>query len=594
MFFRIFFSVLLLSLVSKIVAQDNSNFAHYFMNPYSINPSFAGTDGRPSLFLTYKKQWVGIEGAPSIANLSFQSPIGKKLGLGFNVTNAERGIINTTSALISNSISIPFSDIITMRFGASVGAVSNSVDIDAIDNVPASTLDNILDQNMYLIGNAGLSVQAKHFNLGVAIPNLFSDQFAASESFSQGSVEPLENLLIFVSNRFYLSQDQRHMIEPYLLYRFSDILPAQIEASLVVHLNHTVWFGGTYKQDFGISALAGFKFNKTFGLGYAYSIANSGENEINSPSHEIQLNLLFGGRKKNRFVYSFVDSEIPRKSKRELALEKRKKELEEKRKREEELAQQLAEQHAKEEERLAKEEAERIARLEKEKQQQEANRIAEQKAEEEREAQAAAANREQQNAAQTQAQQNAQRLAEQKAQAERDRLAKLENERKAKEEQERLANEAKSKAIEPKKEPIKQTEVAKQTEPEVKQTESVVKQNEAEQPPVKPPVRPKTNENLVEKYSTTEPVIVKRGGHLLELNTGEYVIVGVYDSYEHAEKFSDDLFFKGYQSKFGYISQEGYWYVYVFQTNDNEAAKAKRDELRIKQIFSKAWVLSVQ
>lgn len=332
------------------------------------------------------------------------------------------------------------------------------------------------------------------------------------------------------------------MFEPYVLYRHSDVLPPLLEATGIITLNHTVWFGGSYKQDFGITAVGGFKFNKTFGLGYAYSLSNSGENEINSPTHEIQLNLLLGGRKENRVVYSFVDSELPKpKSKRQLALEERRKQLEEqKRLLEEQRKAEEEQKQQEEEERIARENEERIAREQQE------------KVESEREEQST-----------TEAERLEQeRKAQEAARIEQERLAKEEADRKAQEEA-RL-------------EQLKDQENLDTTQVEEKEPEV------------------KSNQNLVEKYSTENRVVVKRGNHLLELGKGEYVIVGVFGSYEQAEKYSDDLFFKGYQSKFGYITQEKYWYVYVYQGSDGEDARRKRDELRQKNIFSKAWVLTVE
>ena len=552
--------------MGNLAAQDNSNFAHYFMNPYSINPSFAGTDGRPSLFLTYRRQWINIEGAPSVGNVSFQAPIGKRLGFGLNVTNAERGILNTSSVFLSNSVSISLSDLMTLRFGASIGAANNSVNVDELANVPASTLAEALDQNTYLLGNAGLSLQVKYFNFGVSIPNLFADEFISKKDFTVGEVTPLENLLIFASNRFYLSGQRKHMIEPYLLYRYSDVLPPQIEGSLVVTLNHTVWFGGSYKQDFGISALGGVKFNKVFGLGYSYSIQNTGDNEVNSPSHEIQLNILFGGRKKDRFVYSFVDSELPKvKSKRQLAIEEHNKKIHEEQKLKHEAAvKKAAEEKEKlEAEKRLEEEAARktiseavtpkedkaiVEPVKTEKLSQETKSAIEEKVD----------------------QTNAEELplkddvkAEAEGQTEEQEVIRVA-------EEEKVNSSEKEAAL-----PVEQTKIVPNET--IRNTPKVV-----------------TNENLVEKYSTEERVIVKRGGHLLEIPKGEYVVVGVFGSYEHAEKFSDNLFFRGYQSKFGYISQEGYWYVYVYDSSDIEDARRQRDQLRQKQVFTNAWVLSVQ
>lgn len=503
---RFFCCLLFLASYSTLLGQDNSSFTHYFMNPYLVNPSYAGTDGRASLSVTYRKQWVDIEGAPTIGNFSFHTPTGKSVGFGLNVTNAERSILNTTSGYITTSYGLWFSEKVGLRFGFSGGVAYNGVDLDAIENISDPALAGLLDQNLYLIGNAGLSLQIHHFNLGVAIPNLFTDEFAAEEDFTQGDIEPMENIVLTASNRFYLDKGGKFIFEPFFVYRYSDFLPHQIEGTAVFHISNLVWLGGSYKQDFGISGFGGLKINKLFGLGYAYSLQNTGANEINSPTHEIHLNLLLGIRNKKRIVYSFVDTSIPEtKSKKDIAREQRLAEAAEKQKQQEEAAAKKAEEERIEEERIAEEKKKEEQRI-----------LEQQRAEQQREEQ----------------------LLEEQV-----------------------------------------DEPAIEEEPD---SEPVV-----EQP------KPKPQGNINGQVSTEDRVIVKKGNHLLELSEGEYVVVGVFSNYEHAEKFSDELFFKGYQSKFGYITQQGYWYVYVHESGNINEARSKRDEFR-KSAFPKAWVLTVQ
>jgi len=82
---------------------------------------------------------------------------------------------------------------------------------------------------------------------------------------------------------------------------------------------------------------------------------------------------------------------------------------------------------------------------------------------------------------------------------------------------------------------------------------------------------------------------------LLEIPTGEYVVVGVFSKYDNAESFSDDLFMKGYQeARFGYISERDLWYVYIHKSNDPQLARTVRDTVRKIKIFSDAWALTVQ
>ncbi len=63
------------SLFVPSLGQQVPVFSQHFVNPYLYNPAFAGIDGAFSVFLTYRDQWVGIEGSPVTANLSFHMPL---------------------------------------------------------------------------------------------------------------------------------------------------------------------------------------------------------------------------------------------------------------------------------------------------------------------------------------------------------------------------------------------------------------------------------------------------------------------------------------------------------------------------------------
>ncbi|MGK7392348.1 MAG: PorP/SprF family type IX secretion system membrane protein [Candidatus Cyclobacteriaceae bacterium M2_1C_046] len=474
------FRLLIFFLFSPVFlyAQVNTNFTQFFINPYLYNPSYAGADAQSSLFVSYRNQWTGFEGAPSVANASFHSPAGKNVGVGINLSNEEKSILQTSSAMLSFSYAIPLGTGSFLRFGISGGGAFSGVDLDEIEDLADPAFSGLMENNLFLIGNAGLSLQIKTFQLGISAPNIFTEKYVTTENFTVGEIEPLEQLVINASNRFYFA-DGRHIFEPTILYRYSDVLPPQIEAAAVFHFNHTFWAGGSYKQDFGISALAGLKLNQKFGFGYSYSLANSGINEINSPTHEVHVSILLGEKVKDRTAYSFIHSEKEKK---------------------------------------------KIVR--------------------------------------------------------RPPVAKKEEPKVEEPKEEKVVEEEKKEEeAEVEKEPI----VVVPEEPE-----TVPEETKKEEQPVveeKPDVTPAPEERRV---------VVKRGDHLLELEEGNYVVVGAFSSYENAERFSDQLFAKGYPTKFGFTTEKNLWYVYLFRSGDLSQARQERDRIRQNKLFSKAWVLSVE
>lgn len=333
--------------------QDQTNFTQFYINPYLFNPSYAGIDGQPALSIIYRKQWMTIDGGPTIANFSIQTPISPRTSFGVSVTNDSKGLLNNSSVLLTFGYNIPLADHSFVRFGISGGGAWNMVDMNKLESLGSDpALANILDNNASLTGNAGISFHIKTFQLGASMPAIFAPSYMSPDAFTITEIKPFQSLIVNASNRFYFGDD-KYVFEPYALYRINGDLPAQFEFAGILHLNHVVWLGGSYKQDFGISAVAGIKLKNMFAIGGSYSLQNSGINELNSPSFEISLNYLMGKHKKDVPLFSFVNTvkekekKPARKSASELLAEKRKAEEAARKKKEEELAKQKADAEAK-------------------------------------------------------------------------------------------------------------------------------------------------------------------------------------------------------------------------------------------------------
>lgn len=583
---KLLFILIYLSVLRVSVAQQNSNFTQFFVNPYTLNPSFAGADGQMVLSLAYRKQWLGISESPSAINLSFHTPTKGGLNIGFLLKNETRGLLTNTGFLGSLAYEIDFGDHRYIRFGLSTGASMNKIDFSKLDdgliNDPA--LANALDNNFTLLGNAGVSFHLKNTHIGFVMPSLFAPTYVTTKNFSVEEVKPLQALIVHASNRFYFA-NYKHVFEPYLVYRINSGLPAQIEAAAVVHLNHTVWFGTSYKQDFGISALGGLKLNKLLALGASFSLSNMGVSDLSSPSFELQMSYLLGPKIKNLEVYSFVSTTKPKAIKKtaaQLAAEKRKKEelavknKEEalaKKQTQEELAQkQAAEKEEKRQQELAKKDAEASDALNK-KQAEEA--LALQQAEEKRQ----------------------QELAKQAADAEEAR---------------------RQAALAIKTEPVKQPEPVK-TQPEPVKADSLPKQQIAgpklqQEVIVTPPPHEDEHgekeritrldlhdDNPTEQHGQDPAVhphaerheFVQKGDHKDELDYGDYIVVGVFKSDVNAKHFSEGLTNLKFNADYGHLTLKNLWYVYLLKTDSIERARAERDKYRKMMMFRDAWLLTV-
>jgi hypothetical protein len=86
---------------------------------------------------------------------------------------------------------------------------------------------------------------------------------------------------------------------------------------------------------------------------------------------------------------------------------------------------------------------------------------------------------------------------------------------------------------------------------------------------------------------------VKKGGHVEELEVGDYVIAGVFRSKVNAEHFAQGLKQHGFGADHGHLTAKNVWYVYLSKTDSIDKARAERDKFRKMLLFRDAWLLTV-
>ena len=97
----------LMAIGNSVSYGQDISFTQFYINPALLNPSFTGSEGRPVLFLSYRKQWVGIDGSPTIMNMGLQTSLPNKLNLGVNFNNQKVGLQSSSSAMFSAGYTLP-------------------------------------------------------------------------------------------------------------------------------------------------------------------------------------------------------------------------------------------------------------------------------------------------------------------------------------------------------------------------------------------------------------------------------------------------------------------------------------------------------
>jgi type IX secretion system PorP/SprF family membrane protein len=297
----------------NLFAQISPSFTQFFMNPYRINPSYAGIEGRPVIYLAHRQQWVGIEDAPVTTTFSIHTPMNNGLNLGADFYHDSRGILNTNSFLFTAGYSIAFSQKDYLRFGISGGLGFRNIDLSQVDNPSDPALLNVVENNMFINGNFGVSYHTGYFSVGIAIPNLFEPNLNNTSTFENGEIAPFNEVVFNTSYRFYFGLDD-YAFEPQILYRYSNLLPKQYELAGIFHLKNIVWVGGSFRQNYGVSALGGIKFKNQMAFGYSYGMGLQSLSGIGASTHEFSFSLQLGQKRRSRrktqnLYLSFIDTE---------------------------------------------------------------------------------------------------------------------------------------------------------------------------------------------------------------------------------------------------------------------------------------------
>jgi type IX secretion system PorP/SprF family membrane protein len=294
----LFLVLICLSVSGTASAQQNLFYNHYFLNPYLYNPSFIAPNGYSEVYLNYRKQWIGFEGAPTTGTVSVHLPLSYKAGFAISGYQDEAGVLKTTTGLLSFAYQVYLgkrvSDIHKISFGMSAGLTTSTIDADKVDNPN----DPVVGSTSSFDGQFGIHYQFKNLKLAFAIPRIFQTYVVSENDFNKAGIEQVKNTISSIS--YNIKLNDRFSFEPYVTYRTYENIDAQYEAMGVFRIDNIGWLGGSYRQDYGAAGFLGFNIKDKIKLGYSYEFATDQVNNFGDGSHELQLVVRIGKKKFSR------------------------------------------------------------------------------------------------------------------------------------------------------------------------------------------------------------------------------------------------------------------------------------------------------
>lgn len=280
--------VLLISILCTdlATAQQDPQYTQYMYNMNVVNPAYAGSKESLSLTALYRKQWSGLDGAPTTITFSGHSPVGEKVGLGLSAIKDELGPVKETNVYADFSYTLQVGENLNLALGLKAGVSFHDVglvDLELQDPNDPFFAENI--NNTYPNVGAGAFFYGDNFYVGLSVPNFLNSVHLDANGLKIGS----ETNHYFATAGYVFQVSENFKLKPSVLVKSAFDAPTSFDANLNALFYEKFEIGASYRLDDSFSGLVGFQATPNIRIGYAYDSVVSDLDAVASASHEVIL-----------------------------------------------------------------------------------------------------------------------------------------------------------------------------------------------------------------------------------------------------------------------------------------------------------------
>jgi type IX secretion system PorP/SprF family membrane protein len=297
-------STVFVAIIYSLAAQQDAQLSMNTFNRLAINPAYAGSNKAVCGTLFYRQQWAGFDGAPQTGLVSID--YGRVLGggVGLTIDQDRIGFQKTLKAKVAYAYQ-KYLNLGTLGIGLDAGMIQQSISPSADSRGFVSPDGKQTDAAIpwggtsvatYDIG-LGLYYYTRKFYVGVStthLPDQFSNVAKAGTLNGSYNLAPARHYYVMAGYTF--KPDPMWEITPSILTK-SVLASTQVDANLLVRWNKKLFFGGSYRINDAVIAMAGLDMSFTPQLsgkfGYAYDVTLSNIKTYSSGSHEIMMGMCY-------------------------------------------------------------------------------------------------------------------------------------------------------------------------------------------------------------------------------------------------------------------------------------------------------------
>jgi type IX secretion system PorP/SprF family membrane protein len=276
---------------NKVSAQQPTVFGYnqYMDNLTPLNPAYSLLDEAGSVNTLARKQWVGIDGAPTTFLINGNLPIQSINGsAGLIVMNDQFAIEHQTevNAYFATAIQVGPTGYLAVSLNA--GLRNYIANYSSLDSTDPSFKDDIR-QTKPNVGFGVLYYTDKYY-VGISVPEL------TVTSLGTASVQNNANFRnhYYFSSAF-LTSGEDIKFKPALLLSYENGVPLTANFSGICYFKEILGVGVNYATNSQMAGIITINVDN-FHIGYSYQFGTNPQNlgSINMPTHEVTLSFRFG------------------------------------------------------------------------------------------------------------------------------------------------------------------------------------------------------------------------------------------------------------------------------------------------------------
>lgn len=268
--------------------------SQYVLNPLAINPAFAGNRGVMNIAAFYRKQWIGISGAPETLSLSLDAPFNEdKVGLGLIISNNKIGVTKETRLNSNYAYRIKM-DKGVLSFGLGAGILATNTAWSDLVVLDPDDEYFLIDSRVFIVPNFsfGSYYSSDDFFAGFSIPKLLSYNYDFDKS-KYAVKADLSDYYYLLNTGYLFDLSSKLKFIPSVLMAYFPGNIFQFDLNGHFRFYDHLWTGISYRSNRSVAGMFQFGVSDQLKFAYTYDFDFNKLRTFSSGSHEIMLRYEF-------------------------------------------------------------------------------------------------------------------------------------------------------------------------------------------------------------------------------------------------------------------------------------------------------------